>query len=265
MNYLLNYSRWTSILESANPQAIADQIQKASSGPGTDEDLLKQAILTIDSADTLNKVNSILANTQKYSYQTVADAISGELGMLDTSITDEINNHLLSLQKVTPTPSDSLISSIWDRVILHEGRKKKVYLDSKKNPTVGVGFNLNRSDSAEVLKSVGANYNLVKSGKALLTDSQIDALLKKDLLFAKSNAERVVPNFTALPLSVQGVVVEMIFNLGVSKFLEFKDFLKYLGAKQFVKASAEMLDSDWASQVKNRATTLANIVKKAVS
>ena len=266
MSYLLNYYKWNSIYEQVTPHDIADQLQQASAGAGTDEDLLKKAILSIDSNTTLEKVNAILKDTTKYSYLTVDDAIAGELGMLDTSITDEINKHLQSLQPVISAPSGDLISSIWQRVILHEGKKEMVYKDSvRKIQTVGVGFNLTLPDSAQRLKAVGANYNLVVKGKAKLTDTQIYALLKQDLTKALEDANRVVPNFNALPFAVQGVVVEMIFNLGVNNFLEFNNFLKFLKLKNFQKAATEMLDSDWAGQVKGRATTLANIVKKAVS
>ena len=146
------------------------------------------------------------------------------------------------------------------------------YLDTKKNPTIGVGFNLNREDSSALLKRVGANPAKIKAGKAKLTDSQISTLLNNDLIQAKNDAQTLISQdrsvnistvWPKLPLSVQGVLTEMVFNLGKAGLAKFNNFLKYILSNNYKKASTEMLDSDWARQVKNRANTLSQIIKSA--
>jgi GH24 family phage-related lysozyme (muramidase) len=67
-----------------------------------------------------------------------------------------------------------------------EGRTSLAYSDftgrrwvkgSQGNPTVGVGFNLNRPDARELLVKVGADYDAVKAGDAGLSRKQQDDLL----------------------------------------------------------------------------------------
>jgi lysozyme len=55
----------------------------------------------------------------------------------------------------------------------------------------------------------------------------------------------------------------MVFNLGKAGLAKFNKFLKYILSNKYKEASTEMLDSEWAGQVKNRANTLSQIIKSA--
>jgi lysozyme len=142
--------------------------------------------------------------------------------------------------------SDPVIDSIRDRVIDHEGKRNTVYKDSRGIPTIGVGFNLNREDSNALLTQVGANPEQIKRGQSKLSNKQINTLLNKDLKKSKEDAKQLVKNFTSLPREVQGVLIEMVFNLGKFGLAKFKKFLDYINKKDWKKASIEMLDSDWS-------------------
>src|SRR5215469_17792554 len=63
------------------------------------------------------------------------------------------------------------------RIGIDEGYSKTVYMDSASppNPTIGVGFNLNRSDAKTEIAHIGADYNAVMNGTAL-TDQQVSEL-----------------------------------------------------------------------------------------
>jgi lysozyme len=50
----------------------------------------------------------------------------------------------------------------------------------------------------------------------------------------------------------------MIFNLGLSRFKNFKKTIKAIENKDFASAADEMLNSAWANQVGQRAITLSN-------
>lgn len=254
-----------------NSQFIADLIQKAAGGPGTDEELLSNAILAIPNASTIVKVNQILSGNDKYSYKSVGDAINGELGFLDGYYKGLIEAHIKKIKaekfitSIVPpvlSPSD-VIKSIIPRVKQHEGVKPKKYLDSKGIPTVGVGFNLNRKDADQKLKAVGANPVKVKKGVQALNDKQIETLLIGDLKASKDAANRIVGNLTEHPTGVQGVLVEMAFNLGATGLSEFKKFLSNIKSKNYAAASQEMLKSSWSKQVGNRSKTLASIIAKS--
>ena len=268
MKYLRVFENWVN--EGLTVAQLADAIQKAVGGLGTDEEALLAAILQIKNPETIIKVNQVFKANSEYSYQSIGQAIEGELGFLDQSIKDQIYSHIKKirgeayLEKWTGPPIKiDLIKQILPRIIQHEGKKDRVYLDTKGIPTIGVGFNLNRSDSSAKLKAVGANPVKIKAGKAKLTDSQINTLLTADLERSKLDAQALIRNWQKTPPKVQGVLVEMVFNLGKRGLSEFKNFLNHIENRRYQAASKEMLNSTWARQVGNRATTLSNIVKSA--
>jgi lysozyme len=261
---------------SAETIAIANTIQDAVGGLGTDEGKFTEAVSSIPNIKTLVRINQIMSGDSKYSYKTVGDAIEGELGFFDDNYKGIIDlyigkikgkPYLKSLtegpvaQATTPKTSvDDIIKAIIPRIKKHEGVKPKKYTDSRGIPTVGVGFNLNRSDADAKLKSVGANPIKVKQGKQALTTEQMDSLLMGDLKTANKSASELVPNITIHPASIQGVLTEMAFNLGKKGLGEFKNFLALINAKKYPEASKEMMKSSWSKQVGKRAETLAGIV-----
>jgi lysozyme len=274
MKHIQLFESW--INEALTADQIAAQIQTATDGMGTDEDALTAAIKSIPDVYSLVKINKALKagheDPQKsWEYPSVGDAINGELGIMDSDYKNQIMTHIKNIRaeqylnsfKAPPPPTDPVIASIKDRVIKHEGSKPFKYLDSRQIPTVGVGFNLNREDATAQLKKVGANPEKVKAGKSPLTQEQITALLFTDLKQAKVNAQELVPNMQNLPTQVQGVLTEMVFNLGKRGLSEFTNFLAHIKQKNFDAASEEMLRSTWAKQVGDRAKTLAAVIKSA--
>jgi lysozyme len=258
---------------SDEPKFIADLIQKAAGGIGTDEGLLADAIGSIPNVDVLVKVNQVLSGDPKYSYKSVGDTINGELGFLDGYYKGLIESHIKKIkaekyiasvnQPPSPVVPGDIIKQIIPRVKQHEGIKAKKYLDSRGIPTVGVGFNLRRKDADQKLKSVGANPIKVKEGKQALTDKQIETLLLSDLKSSKEEANRIVGDLSQHPPSVQGVLIEMVFNLGSHGLSNFKKFLTAVKSKDYKVASKEMLNSSWSKQVGNRAQTLSKIVSSS--
>ena len=57
------------------------------------------------------------------------------------------------------------------------------------------------------------------------------------------------------------VVINMLFNMGLGRFLTFKKMIQAVIDEEFEQAALEMLDSVWAKQVKGRAVRLAEIMK----
>ena len=55
---------------SPETRAIADRIQKAVGGLGTDEGMLTQAVSSIPNVKTLVRINQIMSADPKYSYKT---------------------------------------------------------------------------------------------------------------------------------------------------------------------------------------------------
>ncbi|KKL99297.1 hypothetical protein LCGC14_1815790 [marine sediment metagenome] len=62
----------------------------------------------------------------------------------------------------------------------------------------------------------------------------------------------------------QMVVMDMVFNLGLTRFLKFKNLNRALTIQDYVRAAHEMLDSKWYRQVGRRAEKLRQIMLTGV-
>jgi len=147
----------------------------------------------------------------------------------------------------------------------HEGRRHKRYFDTANPPraTIGVGFNLDRPGAKGRIAALGVNYAKLRAAEVELTDSQIDLLFAKDLQVAIDNARKAVANFDELPTDKQIVVVDMVFNLGLTGFKAFKKLINALKEEDWERAASEMTDSDWYGQVGNRSVEDVQIMRKA--
>ena len=65
-----------------------------------------------------------------------------------------------------------------------------------------------------------------------------------------------------MPPEVQGVIIEMCYQMGFSGFKKFKKAISNMQDKNWKGASEEMLDSRWAKQTPNRARRLSDIVRE---
>lgn len=121
------------------------------------------------------------------------------------------------------------------QIIAHEGMLLTPYKDTVGKLTIGVGWNID---------------------DVPMRESEAIFRMRNDLAAVKREAEKLL-FFSKLNLVRQNVIIEMIFNLGMPRFLEFKKLIKAIEAENWNNAVVEMLDSRWAKQVHNRATTLS--------
>jgi len=114
-----------------------------------------------------------------------------------------------------------------------EGRKYRVYLDSEGYETVGIGHRCPELHVGD-----------------LVSDEHIRTWFDRDY-------SEAVKGYDSLGLTLdpirRAVVVMMIFNLGLTRFLGFKKFLGSTVAEDYVMAGFHGLDSRWRKQVKDRA------------
>jgi lysozyme len=120
-------------------------------------------------------------------------------------------------------------------LVRHEGLRLKPYTDTVGKLTIGVGRNLD---------DVG-----ISEAEAML-------LLSNDISIARTDAEKFVW-FHKLDSVRQDVIIDMIFNLGLPRFLGFKNMLHAVEMSNWEEAVVQMLDSKWAKQVGKRAEELA--------
>jgi len=120
----------------------------------------------------------------------------------------------------------------------HEGFRPYVYYDTLGFPTGGYGHAfLDRSP---------ISHNVA----VLLFDEDFDRV-KKDYEKLRFDLDPVR----------RAVIIDMLFNLGLTRFRAFRRMIYALEHKQYDTAADEMLDSKWALQVKSRAFRLAQMMK----
>lgn len=120
----------------------------------------------------------------------------------------------------------------------HEGMRLKPYLCTEGKTTIGYGRNLDDNG---------------------ITESEAELLLEHDIQRAQQDAEQFA-FFKALNETRQAVIIDMLFNLGVSRFRQFEKMLAALEKHDYAAAADEMLDSKWAKQVGVRAKNLNQLM-----
>jgi len=132
------------------------------------------------------------------------------------------------------------LSKLKHQLIIDEGISLRIYPDTMGKLTIGIG------------------RNLEDKGISL---SEAHYLLDNDIHEAISDLERTYPWFELLNDVRQRVLVNMRFNMGMTRLSSFRLMLRAMANNEYKKASEEMLDSKWARQVGNRANRLAKIME----
>ena len=86
-------------------------------------------------------------------------------------------------------------------------------------------------------------------------------MLEGDIIRLMKELDELFPEWRDLSETRQMVVLNMCFNMGTFGFLNFKRTIGYLREKQYSKASTEMLRSQWAEQVGDRAKRLSQAMR----
>jgi lysozyme len=66
--------------------------------------------------------------------------------------------------------------------------------------------------------------------------------------------------FVQAPNNVQNALINMNFNLGIEKLLEFHDMIHFLSNKDYLQAGQAALNSLWAKQVHSRANEIEHLM-----
>ena len=122
----------------------------------------------------------------------------------------------------------------------HEGFKSRVYKCTEGYDTIGYGF--------------------------AVKDLELDEDIAEEILIRKLEKliQRVRAKFKWLdtvPHEVQGVLVNMSYQMGVNGVSKFKKALHAMQMFQWKIAADELMDSRWARQTPNRAKELSNIIR----
>ena len=122
----------------------------------------------------------------------------------------------------------------------HEGFRSRVYKCTEGYDTIGYGF--------------------------AIKDLELDEDIAEEILLRKLEKliKRIRDKFDWLdtvPHEVQGVLVNMSYQMGVNGVSKFKKALHAMQMFQWKIAADELLDSRWAKQTPNRAKELSDIIR----
>ena len=125
----------------------------------------------------------------------------------------------------------------------HEGVKSHAYKCSAGKVTVGVGRNID------------------ENGGIGLTDSEIDMLLANDIKRVEQELKDRFSWFRNLDSVRREAMIDIAFNLGITKLLGFKKALAAMESGDYYWASTEFNASRWAEQVGYRAEELCDMIE----
>jgi len=153
-------------------------------------------------------------------------------------------------RQITATPP---APALLDRVQLRhelerdEGVKYEIYRDSEGYPTLGIGHLITPEDP-EYGEPIGTPVSA----------DTVERYYQQDVQEKIDDTRVLFPKFDSFPHDLKLILVNMMFNLGMTRLRKFKRMRAAIDARDWDRAATEMLDSKYARQVKGRANRLAS-------
>lgn len=123
---------------------------------------------------------------------------------------------------------------------LEEGKNLKMYLDSLKIPTIGIGHNLRDKPISE------------RACRVIFEDDVNDAI---------ADLDKYLPWWRNEDDVRQNALIDLCFNLGIESLLGFKNTLQAWQEHRYEDACQGLGASLWATQVGRRAQRIQQMVK----
>jgi len=130
-----------------------------------------------------------------------------------------------------------MYKTLIEQIKEHEGFRGMPYTDTRGFPTIGYGT------------------------KLPIDEEEAELLLKKRLNDTVKDLKRNYPNFDNLPPTIQEVLLDMGYNMGVPNLMKFRKMWQAIDEGDWEKMADEMVDSRWYHQVGNRAKHLVQVVR----
>lgn len=162
------------------------------------------------------------------------------------------------------------IEEIKKQLMIDEGYRLEVYLDTMALPTFGIGHMITRRDPE--FYSVNQAYPFLfnaaidpedkieqfhqSKSKISISVQRVEQVFEQDLTNICADCKNVFPGFQNFPEEIQQILGNMMFNLGRSRFLEFKNLIKAIETKAYKEAAEAIIDSLWFRQVGDRGKRL---------
>ena len=133
-------------------------------------------------------------------------------------------------------------SKLMASICRHEGLRLKLYKCPAGKLTIGWGHNI---------EDLGISKDVA------------NLMLREDIDQATKSTQQIFPLvWKFLSEKRKIVLINMMFNLGNTRFLTFKNMIKAVRDENFSQAALEMKDSLWYKQVTTRAEELIKLMKE---
>ena len=134
------------------------------------------------------------------------------------------------------------MSKLIEQLKRHEGIRTHAYQCTANMTTVGVGRNID------------------EDGGLGLSIDEIEFLLENDIRRCKQELI-TLPWFPEIDSVRQDALINMCFNLGMTRLLGFKNALTAMSVGDYDLAADEFMDSRWAKQVGSRADEVCEMIR----
>ncbi len=129
--------------------------------------------------------------------------------------------------------------TVEELIILHEGERLHPYRCPAGRLTIGVGRNIEDNG---------------------ISRDESRMLLRNDIERSRRELSTFAFSRKLCPVR-EAVLLDMLFNLGLTRFKSFRKMLVALGQGDYNKAAEEMVNSFWYNQVGNRAKRLVEMMR----
>lgn len=147
---------------------------------------------------------------------------------------------------------------IIQRLVVNEGIRYQPYKCPAGFLTIGVGRNLETNPLTSEEKKVCGDY------MRGITKEQCYYLLRHDIEKVKKELDKNCPWWINLSNDRQFVMIDLCFNLGITKLLKFKNTLLYLSTGFYKQAAINLRESVYYKQVTKRAERNARCIETGI-
>lgn len=132
------------------------------------------------------------------------------------------------------------LNKLQKELSLEEGKNLKMYLDSLKIPTIGIGHNLRDKP---------------------ISERACQVIFEDDVAEVIAHLDQHLPWWREQDDVRQNALIDLCFNLGIDSLLGFKNTLKAWQEKRYEDAYNGLGASLWATQVGKRAQRIQQMVR----
>lgn len=160
------------------------------------------------------------------------------------------------------------INQLIEELTLDEGLRLKAYDCTANKRTIGVGRNFEdvpftKEECLDIFGTTSISF--VNADKFLstngITKSQSDMLLKNDINKCISQLEKYPFWKSVKDDNIRSrAVINLCFNLGINRLLDFKNTLSYIEKKDWQNAAKNLTLSKWYEQVGDRGPRIVKMI-----